>query len=63
MINIGNTISLAGSPNKTEYLINSAVKAVKELGLANTGELVAITAGVRTGIPGSTDLLLVSEIE
>ncbi len=63
MLSWGINPVVAGRPENTEHLINAAVEAVKNLKLVKSGEIVAITAGVRTGIPGSTNLLLVSEIE
>ena len=63
MLSWGINPVVAGRPENTEHLINAAVEAVKNLKLVKSGEIVTITAGVRTGIPGSTNLLLVSEIE
>ncbi len=63
MLSWGVNPIVARRPENTEHLINAAVDAVKNLKLVKTGETVAITAGVRTGIPGSTNLLMVSEIE
>jgi pyruvate kinase len=46
-----------------DHMIDLSVAAAKAAGLIAKNDLVVITAGVRTGIPGSTNLLKVHYIE
>jgi len=43
--------------------LDVAVEAGLASGIVSRGDLVAITAGVRTGVPGSTNLLKIHRIE
>lgn len=43
-------------------MIDVAIHSAKEKGLVKEGDIVAITAGVKTGVPGSTNLLQVQQI-
>lgn len=54
---------LAQRPQDIDELIDSAVDAAKNLGLVNAGDIVTITAGVKTGVEGSTNLLQVYEVK
>lgn len=53
---------LAERPENIEQVIDIAVAAAKERGLINDGDLVSVTAGVKTGIPGSTNMLQVHRV-
>ncbi|HOB09365.1 MAG: pyruvate kinase [Limnochordia bacterium] len=53
---------LAKKPDTLEELIDVAIHSAKEKGLVKEGDIVAITAGVKTGVPGSTNLLQVQQI-
>lgn len=46
-----------------DEMLDVSVEAALASGLVSRGNLVAITAGVRTGVPGSTNLLKVHRIE
>ena len=53
---------LAKKPDTLEELIDVAINSARERGLVKQGDIVAITAGVKTGVPGSTNLLQVQRI-
>ncbi len=46
-----------------DNMMDVSIEAAKNTGVINTNDLVVITAGVRTGIPGSTNLLQALYIE
>jgi pyruvate kinase len=46
-----------------DSMIDAGVEAAKSSGWVYPNDLVVISAGVRTGIPGSTNLLKVHEVE
>lgn len=52
----------AKKPGSLEELIDLAVSAAKQRGMVKDGDIVAISAGVKTGTPGSTNLLQVQKI-
>ncbi|MGE5527689.1 MAG: pyruvate kinase [Patescibacteria group bacterium] len=45
-----------------DAMLDAGEAAAKATGLCQSGDLVAITAGVRTGIPGSTNLLKIHRL-
>jgi pyruvate kinase len=49
-------------PAAVDRIFAIAGRVVKELGLAQAGDLIVITAGIPIGIPGSTNLLKVETI-
>lgn len=53
---------LVTKPNTIDEMIDVAVDAAKLRDLVETGDVVTITAGVKTGLPGSTNLLQVYEV-
>jgi pyruvate kinase len=46
----------------TEELINDACRRVIELGWCASGQRVAVTAGLPSGIPGSTSLFQIQQL-
>jgi pyruvate kinase len=46
----------------TDELFDVSVESAAKAGYANPGDLVVITAGVRTGVPGSTNILQVQRV-
>jgi pyruvate kinase len=46
----------------TDELFDVSVESAVKAGYANPGDLVVITAGVRTGVPGSTNILQVQRV-
>ena len=46
----------------TDTLLDSALNAIREEGLAQPGEQIALTAGRATRLQGGTDFILVSEV-
>jgi len=46
-----------------DYMFEVSVAAAKNHGFVSTGDLIVITAGVSTGVPGSTNLLKVHYVE
>jgi pyruvate kinase len=46
----------------TDEMLAAAVRQVAEMGLADDGDLIVITAGVPTGIPGHTNLIKVHRL-
>ncbi len=46
----------------TDVMLTSVLAAVRDAGLARSGERVAITAGISSRIPGATDLILVRPV-
>jgi pyruvate kinase len=52
----------AQKPTNLEDLIDVAVNTAKQQGFVKDGDIVAISAGVKTGTPGSTNLLQVQKI-
>jgi pyruvate kinase len=48
--------------NVTEELINEACRRVVELGWCKRGQRVAVTAGLPSGIPGSTSLFQIQQL-
>jgi pyruvate kinase len=49
-------------PASVDGLFATAVKIVKDSGLAKSGDLIVITGGVPIGIAGTTNLLKVERI-
>jgi len=45
-----------------DAMLDACAEAAKATGLLSPGALVAITAGVRTGVPGSTNLLKIQRL-
>lgn len=45
-----------------DEMLSHAVEAVRAAGLARPGELVALTAGVAVGVPGTTNLVQVTQV-
>jgi len=43
----------------TDLMLDNVLAAVRDAGLANSGQRVAITAGISTRVPGATDFILV----
>ncbi|NLY75342.1 MAG: pyruvate kinase [Firmicutes bacterium] len=50
---------LAPAAGNIDEMFDVSIKGAKEAGYINANDLVVITAGVRTGVPGSTNLLQV----
>ncbi|MGQ9778892.1 MAG: pyruvate kinase [Bacillota bacterium] len=48
--------------DSTDGMLAACERAAKSTGLVAPGDLVAITVGVRTGVPGSTDLLKIQRL-
>lgn len=46
----------------TDEMLDVSIEAIVRKGWVKEGDLVIITAGVRTGLPGSTNLLQVNHI-
>ena len=46
----------------TDTLLDSVLSAIREAGLAEPGEQIALTAGRATREQGGTDFILVSEV-
>jgi Pyruvate kinase len=46
-----------------EEVFQQGAQLAAELGLAKSGDLVVVTAGVPLGVPGSTNMLKVQKIE
>ncbi|HPT87020.1 MAG TPA: pyruvate kinase [Bacillota bacterium] len=46
-----------------DHMFEVSVAAAKDNGFVSTGDLIVITAGVSTGVPGSTNLLKVHYVE
>ena len=49
--------------NNIDEMLDVSIEATKKTGFIRSNDLVVLTAGVRTGIPGSTNLLQVLYIE
>ncbi len=43
-------------------IVDISVEAALSLGVAEKGDLVIVTAGVRTGVPGTTNMLKVHRV-
>jgi pyruvate kinase len=59
----GVTPVLAPRTRNTDEMIANALQTVKERGLVNSGDLVAITAGTAGSEPGTTNLLRIHIVE
>ncbi len=53
---------LVCATDSIDAMLDASEAAAKATGLVSDGDLVAITAGVRTGVPGSTNLLKVHRL-
>ncbi len=53
---------IIGEKKSTDELFSAAVEAAESNGLAQDGDIVAITAGVPIGVSGSTNMLKVAKI-
>ncbi len=51
-----------GRPASIDELFNIGTRLVKETGIARSGDLVVITGGLPLGVPGSTNVLRVSQV-
>ncbi|MGE5550708.1 MAG: pyruvate kinase [Bacteroidota bacterium] len=54
--------ALVDATTSIDAMLDASEAAAKATGLVNAGDLVAVTAGVRTGIPGSTNLLKIHRL-
>ncbi len=54
---------LAPPAQNTDEMFDLSIEGAKKAGFVNTNDLIVITAGVRTGVPGSTNLLQVLTVE
>lgn len=54
---------LAPPAQNIDEMFDLSIEGAKKAGFINTGDLIVITAGVRTGVPGSTNLLQVLTVE
>ncbi len=54
---------LVKKPENIDEMIDVSVQAAKQRRIVKKGDIVTITAGVKTGVPGSTNLLQIYEIE
>ena len=53
---------LVGRPSTIDEMSDIAVEAAKAKGFVNSGDIVTITAGVKTSVPGSTNMLQVYQV-
>jgi len=53
---------LAPTADHSDEIFNTAVKAALEAGLIKGGELVALTAGVPVGVPGTTNFMRIDTV-
>jgi len=44
-------------------MVSNAIRVAREQGFANTGDALAITAGVPFGTPGATNILRIAWVE
>ncbi len=54
---------LAPAAQNTDQMFDLSIEGAKKAGFVNANDLIVITAGVRTGVPGSTNLLQVLTVE
>ena len=54
---------LTAPVESTEKLIEASIRAVKERGIAKSGDRVIVLAGAPTGVPGTTNLVKVVEVK
>lgn len=54
---------LAPPAQNIDEMFDLSIEGAKKAGFINTGDLIVITAGVRTGVPGSTNLLQVLTVD
>lgn len=54
---------LASPAQNIDEMFDLSIDGAKKAGFIKTGDLIVITAGVRTGVPGSTNLLQVLTVE
>ena len=54
---------LVKQETSSEILFYKSVATIKEMGIAQAGDLVVITAGIPLGISGNTNLMKVQEVE
>ena len=54
---------LVGRPSTIDEMSDIAVEAAKAKGFVNSGDIVTITAGVKTSVPGSTNMLQVYQVD
>lgn len=59
----GITPAVVPQTDNFDSMLDVAVATGVRLGFAAPGDMVAITAGVRTGVPGSTNLLKIHRVE
>jgi len=55
--------ALAPDPTSTDEMVAEAVSLVKEMGLAEAGDRIVITAGVPFGVRGSTNMIWVEQVK
>ena len=58
----GVTSMVVPGAKTTDETLDQSIQAALASGLVKKGDLVVVTAGVRTGIPGTTNLLQVQEV-
>jgi pyruvate kinase len=58
----GVTPMVVPGANTTDEALDQSIQTALAKGFVKKGDLVVITAGVRTGIPGTTNLLQVQEV-
>ena len=51
------------SARNIDDMLDIAVESGLATGIIGRGDLVAITAGVRTGVPGTTNLIKIHQVE
>lgn len=54
---------LAPPAQNIDEMFDLSIEAAKKAGVVNANDLIVLTAGVRTGVPGSTNLLQVLSVE
>ena len=54
---------LARAPKNVDAMFQEAAMLAVRTGLAKSGDFIAVTAGIPTGVPGSTNMLKVHRIE
>jgi pyruvate kinase len=54
---------LARAPKNVDAMFQEAAMLAVRTGLAKSGDFIAVTAGIPTGVPGSTNMIKVQRIE
>jgi pyruvate kinase len=54
---------MARAARNVEAMFQEAARLAVSTGLAKSGDFIAVTAGIPTGVPGSTNMIKVHRIE